>query len=214
MRRLFDLSVYLVTDPRLCAAFGLVETALAAVQGGATIVQLRDPHAHGRALVEQARALASALRPLGVPLIVNDRVDVALAAGAAGVHVGQSDLPAADARALIGPDLILGLSARTEEEIVATNPAVVDYLGIGPIFSVDPLTKANAAAPIGIEGFAGRRRISPVPVVAIGGVGPASAGDLVRAGADGLAVVSAICGQPDPAAAAARLAGLVAEARA
>ena len=103
MRKTFDLSVYLVTDPRLCAGLGLVETAMAAVQGGATIVQLRDPAADGRRLVEQARALVAALRPHGVPVIVNDRIDVALAADADGAHVGQDDIAAIDARAMLGP---------------------------------------------------------------------------------------------------------------
>jgi thiamine-phosphate pyrophosphorylase len=209
MRKPLDLSVYLVTDPHLCAGLGLVETALAAVHGGASIVQLRDTQAGGRALVEQARALVAALRPLGIPLIVNDRIDVALAADADGVHVGQSDMAPADARALIGPDLILGLSAREPDEIAGADPAVVDYLGIGPIFSVDPRTKPNAAEPLGIGGFAVRRQGTRLPVVAIGGIQEQHVAPLVAVGADGVAVVSAICGQPDPQAAARGLADAV-----
>jgi len=209
LRKRLDLSVYLVTDPRLCAGLGLVETALAAVHGGAGIVQLRDTQAGGRALVEQARALVAALRPLGVPVIVNDRIDVALAADADGVHVGQSDMAPADVRALIGPDLILGLSAREHDEIAAADPALVDYLGIGPIFAVDARTKPNAAEPLGIGGFAARRLASPLPVVAIGGIQEQHVAPLIAIGADGVAVVSAICGQPDPQAAAYGLAEAV-----
>lgn len=202
MRKTFDLSVYLVTDPRLCAARGLVETALAAVQGGATLVQLRDPAADGRRLVEQARALVVALRPRGVPVIVNDRIDVALAADADGAHVGQDDIAAGDARAMLGPQRILGLSAREPADIAAADPAVVDYLGIGPIFAVDPRTKPNAAAPLGVAGFGRLRAGTSLPVVAIGGIRSEHAAPLRGAGADGVAVVSAICGQSDPAAAA------------
>jgi thiamine-phosphate pyrophosphorylase len=209
MRKRLDLSVYLVTDPRLCAEFGLVETALAAVKGGASIVQLRDTQAGGRALVEQARALVAALRPLGVPVIVNDRIDVALAADADGVHVGQSDMAPTDARALIGPDRILGLSAREPDEIAAADAGLVDYLGIGPIFVVDPRTKPNAAEPLGIGGFAARRHHTRLPVVAIGGIQEQHVAPLLAIGADGVAVVSAICGKPDPQAAARGLAEAV-----
>ncbi len=214
VRRAFDLSVYLVTDPILCAGYGLVETALAAVQGGATLVQLRDTVAYGRALVEHARALKTALQPHGVPLIINDRIDVALAADADGVHVGQSDIHPADARALIGPDRILGLSARDPAEIAAADPAIVDYLGIGPIFAVNPQTKANASAPLGIAGFGERCRSSALPVVAIGGIQAVHAADLIKEGAAGVAVVSAICGKPEPELAAKALAAAVHAAKA
>ena len=207
----FDPTLYLVTDPRLGAPRPLVETVAAAVSGGVTLVQLRDPDAPTRALVETARALVALLRPLGVPLIVNDRVDVALAADADGVHVGQSDMHPSDARALIGPDRILGLSITDASEMRPADLAPVDYIGVGPIYL--QATKPNAAPPIGPEGLTAIRALTRLPIVAIGGVGPANAEVLIRAGADGLSVVSALMAAPDPAMAARELTAAIARAR-
>lgn len=198
-RQQFDLSVYLVTDARLCGARGVVETAIAAARGGATIVQLRDPDAPTRRLVEEARALVAALAPFGVPLIINDRVDVALASGAQGVHVGQSDMAPADVRALIGPDAILGLSVGSDAELAASDLAPVDYVGIGPVNGT--ATKADAGAAIGVDGFAAFRPRIALPAVAIGGIKVDHTAAVIRAGADGVAVVSAICAAEDAKAA-------------
>ncbi|MEP9354504.1 thiamine phosphate synthase [Xanthobacter sp. KR7-65] len=211
MARAFDLTLYLVTDPRLVAARGLVATVAAAVKGGATLVQLRDPEAHGRALVEQARALKALLKPLGIPLIVNDRVDVAVAADADGVHLGQDDMAPADARALLGPDRILGLSVGTPAEFAASDLAGVDYLGVGPVTATG--TKADAGAAIGTAGLAAVRALTRLPIVGIGGIDRALAADVIRAGADGVAVVSAICAAPDPEDAARALKAAVTAAR-
>jgi thiamine-phosphate pyrophosphorylase len=211
MRPAFDLSVYFITDPALCAPRGVAETTRLAVVGGASLVQLRDPAATTRKLVEEARALVALLRPRGVKLIVNDRVDVALAAGADGVHVGQSDMAAADARGLIGPDRILGLSITALADLERSDLAPVDYLGVGPIFATG--TKADAAPPMGLAGLAAVRARTGMPIVAIGGIGTANAADVIRAGADGVAVVSAIAGAVDPQAAAATLAVSVARAK-
>ncbi len=207
----FDLSLYLVTDPGLTAARGLVPTVEAAVKGGTTLVQLRDPKAHGRALVEQARALKALLAPRAIPLIINDRLDVALAAGADGVHLGQDDIAPADARAMAGGRLIIGLSVGTPQELADSDLAGVDYLGVGPVKVTG--TKADAGAAIGPEGLAAIRALTALPLVGIGGIDAGIAGEVIRAGADGVAVVSAICGAPDPEAAARQLRDAMARAR-
>ncbi|WP_454918928.1 thiamine phosphate synthase [Xanthobacter sediminis] len=207
----FDLTLYLVTDPRLTAARGLEATVEAAVKGGATLVQLRDPDAHGRALVEQARALKALLQPLGIPLIVNDRVDVAVAADADGVHLGQDDMAPADARALIGPGRILGLSVGNPAEYAASDLQGVDYLGVGPVKATG--TKKDAGSAIGPAGIAAVRALTRLPLVGIGGVDAVLAPEVIRAGADGIAVVSAVCAAPDPEAAARALRAAVSAAR-
>jgi thiamine-phosphate pyrophosphorylase len=203
MKARFDLSLCLVTDPAMTFRRGLVETVAAAVDGGVTLVQLRDKDAPARALIEAGRALKALLAPRGIPLIVNDRVDVAHAIGADGVHVGQCDLPPAAARAILGPHAIIGLSISREEELVTVDAAAVNYVGLGPIFPTG--TKSDAAPALGDAGFASLRRRLACPVVAIGGITEGNAGRAVAAGADGIAVVSAICAAADPSAAARRL---------
>ncbi len=213
-RRPFDLSVYLVTDPVLCAARGVAETVQRAVAGGATMVQLRDPDAPTEALVAAARAIRAQLSGAGIALIINDNVEVALAAGADGVHLGQDDMDAGNARARLGPDAILGLSVGNLAELAASRAALphIDYLGTGPFRATG--TKANAGAAIGEAGLRAVRRAVGLPIVAIGGMAADNAAAAIRAGADGVAVVSAICGAEDPAAAAREIAAAVAAARA
>lgn len=215
MSRPFDLTLYLVTDPRLVAERGLLATVDAAVKGGVTLVQLRDPDAHGRALVEQARALKALLAPLRIPLIVNDRVDVAVAADADGVHLGQDDMSPADARALLGPERILGLSVGNPAEFAGSSSGIdigaVDYLGVGPVKATG--TKTDAGAAIGAAGVAAVRALTRRPIVGIGGIDGALADEVIRAGADGVAVVSAICAAPDPEHAARALLSAVTAAR-
>jgi len=198
--RTIDLSLYLVLDPGLCAGFGMVETARAAVAGGASVVQLRDKHADTPLMIETGRALKAALSGTSALLIVNDDVEAAVAIGADGLHIGQEDMDAPTARARIGDDMILGLSVETEALAAGIDPAIVDYAGIGPVFATS--TKADHKEPIGFAGLARLVRICPVPAVAIGGLKAAHVGDVFAAGADGLAVVSAICGTRDPEAAA------------
>ena len=206
MRPVVDLSVYLVLDPDLCGgAQGMIETTRAAVQNGATCVQLRAPHWKKRQLVEVGRALMQVLAGTNVPLIVNDHADVCLA-------VGQEDLSPADARALIGPEKVLGLSVSNAKQLAAVDTSLVDHLGIGPIFLTQ--TKTDTAAQLGLEGFAALARRKPCPVVAIGSVKVPIVADLMRGGADGVAVVSAICGQADPGAATRALVDAVRAARA
>jgi thiamine-phosphate pyrophosphorylase len=204
----WSFAVYLVTDTVLCGGpDGVSQTVAAAVDGGATAVQLRDPLASTRELVALGLALRTATRAAGVPLIVNDRVDVALAIGADGAHVGQSDLDPARARALLGPDMHLGLSISSLAELDAAlelPTGTVDLLGVGPIRPTP--SKPDAAPAMGWDGLARICAGTSLPCVAIGGIGLADAADVARAGAVGLAVISAICGQPDPRAAAAALA--------
>jgi thiamine-phosphate pyrophosphorylase len=207
----FDPSLYLVTDPAQGGGRPLGEIVARAVAGGVTLVQLRDKAADGRALLEEARALIALLTPLGVPLIVNDRVDVAVAAGAAGCHVGQTDLPAAAARALLGPDALLGVSLDSVEQVRDVDPAVVDYVAHGPFAAT--LTKADAGGAVGGEGIARVRALTDLPLVAIGGIDAGNLAAAVRAGADGIAVVSAIMAAADPQAAARALAAAIAAAR-
>ncbi len=200
----FDLSLYLVLDPDLCGgAEGMLRTTEEALEGGVTIVQLRAPTWKKRALAACARDLLEILRPRGIPLIINDHADVAAAVGADGLHVGQDDLSPADARRIIGPDMILGLSAGSMDEVRGADPALVDYLGIGPVWAT--ATKKDAGAAIGLDGLASLSAASPLPVVAIGGIGEPNAADVMRTGVDGIAVVSAICGQASPRTAAGNL---------
>jgi thiamine-phosphate pyrophosphorylase len=185
---------------------------LAAVEGGVTAVQLRRKDHSARAFVEEARALVAELRPRGIPLIVNDRVDVALAADADGVHVGQDDLPAADVRRMVGEDLIVGLSVTNVAEARALDPAIVDYAGVGPVFATP--TKPDAAPPLGLGGTRAVCDVLTVPVVAIGGIGLTNAAEVLTTGVVGVAVISAICGADHPRARAAQLAALTRAARA
>ena len=207
----FDLSFYLVLDPDLCSNLGMVETARAAVAGGATIVQLRDKHAGTSAMIETGRALRRAFAGTGALLIVNDDVEAAIAIGADGLHIGQDDMDALTARALIGPDMILGLSVETETLAAAIDPALVDYAGIGPVFATP--TKPDHKQPIGFDGLARLIKTCRVPAVAIGGLKAAHVRDVFSAGAHGLAVVSAICGTPDPQAAAIDIAEAIKKVR-
>lgn len=204
--RPLDLRVYLVTDARLCGERGVAATVAEAVAGGVTLVQLRDPHAGDDELVALGRALVRELAGTGVPLVVNDRVDLVAPIGAAGAHVGSGDTPPEEARAVLGPDAVLGLSVGTPAEAAAVAdllPDTVDYLGVGPVWPQG--TKPDAGAPIGPDGLAAVVRSTSLPCVAIGGVGPVRVADVRAAGAAGVAVVSAVCGQPDPRAAAREL---------
>jgi thiamine-phosphate pyrophosphorylase len=202
MKPAFDLRLYLVTDRGLAGARGVIETVRAALDGGVTLVQVRSPNVNGRSFVEEARALKALLAPRNIPLIVNDRIDVALACDADGVHVGQSDIDPREVRAMLGPDKIIGLSVASRAEWEASRDMLgaVDYIGTGPVFGT--LTKSDTGKAIGPDGLADMVRLSHLPVVAIGGIGPTTAEATMTAKPDGIAVVSAIMAAPDPAAAA------------
>ncbi|NKL34702.1 thiamine phosphate synthase [Rhizobium sophorae] len=210
--RAFDLSLYLVLDPDLCAGIGMVETARLAVAGGATMVQLRDKHAGTIRMIETGRALKQALDGTGALLIINDDVEAAIAIGADGLHIGQEDMDARKARAMVGAEMILGLSVESEVLANAVDPDLIDYTGVGPVFATP--TKADHKQPIGFDGLARLVKASPVPSVAIGGLKADHVAEVFAAGARGLAVVSAICGTPDPEAATRRIAAEIRKARA
>jgi len=204
MKKAFDLSLYLVTDDSAKKCHGLLETVEAAVAGGATIVQYRSDNPDAGTCYAEARALVEFLRSRGVPFIVNNRVDLALAVDADGVHVGQRDLPAGVVRSLIGAERILGFSVSNRAEFDAVDFSVVDYLGIGPVFPT--ATKKDAAPALGVEKFAELAKISCVPVVAIGGINlERSRAVHVAAPRAGIAVVSAICSAENPEASAKEL---------
>ena len=211
MNRRFALDLYLVTDRRLCAAKGVEQVVLDAVAGGVTMAQLRDDLASTVELIGLARRLVGLLAPTGVPLLVNNRIEVAEAAGAAGIHVGQTDASPAEARGRLGPAAIVGLSITAPDQLAAVPADGVDYLGVGPVFAT--ATKADAAPSMGLGGLAAIRAGTALPIVAIGGINRANVADVIAAGADGVAVVSAVCAAHEPQAAARELALLVASAR-
>lgn len=201
------LKLYLVTDRDLSLGRPLEEIVSEAVAGGVTMVQLREKDAATGEFVELGRRLMSLLKPLGVTLIINDRVDVALAVDADGVHIGQSDMSYADARRLLGPEKIIGLSVENFEDLEAANKLDVDYIGISPVYGTP--TKTDTAEPFGLEGLRKAVEISVHPTVAIGGMNVATVGEVIAAGTDGVAVVSAICSAESPRDAAAELATII-----
>lgn len=198
------LKLYLVTDRELSCGRSLEEIVCEAVEGGVTMVQFREKDATTGEFVELGRRLMSVLKPLGVPLIINDRVDVALAVDADGVHIGQSDMPYEDARRLLGPDKIIGLSVENMNDLRKANELDVDYVGISPVYGTP--TKTDTAEPFGLEGLRRAVGLSAHPTVAIGGMNASTIGEVFEAGADGVAVVSAICSAASPRQAAAELA--------
>ncbi len=199
-RRAFDLSLYLIAGRQALGGRPLNEVVDAAVRGGVTLVQLREKDADEERMIELARELKAVLAPHGVPLIVNDRLEVALAAEADGLHVGQDDLAPAEARRALGPGKILGTSAGNAEEAATVDPALVDYVGVGPVYATG--SKHDAGPAIGLAGLADLRGRLALPMVAIGGISADSAGEVMATGVEGIAVVSGICSAADPEAAA------------
>jgi len=198
-----DYTLYLITDAPASYPHGFLASIEAAIAGGATIVQYRADIADTkskRALYETALPLRDLLKRLNVPLIINDHVDLALALDADGVHVGQTDLPPAIVRKLIGPRKLLGLSATTRDEVLAADTSILDYLGLGPVFPTS--TKPDAAPATGLAALAALAALTPLPTVAIGGITPDNAPSIFAAGVDGIAVVTALSRAPDPRAAA------------
>jgi thiamine-phosphate pyrophosphorylase len=196
MKKNSDYGVYLVTDRRICSPRTVDELVIAAVRGGATMVQLREKDLPTKSFINAARKVREILNSPTVPLIINDRVDVALACRADGVHIGQNDMPYRDARRLMGPDAIIGLSVETMEQAMEAQEWDVDYLGVSPVFHTT--TKDDTTAQWGLAGLKMLRSKSRHPLVAIGGIKLLNAKSVIEAGADGLAIVSAICGSSDP----------------
>jgi thiamine-phosphate pyrophosphorylase len=189
------LRLMVITDRTLLRGRDPVHTCRAAVRGGATIIQVRDKTAPPRELVVLVRALVAGLP---VPVLVNDRVDVALAAGAAGAHLGQDDVPVAAVRPHVPAGFVLGLSVGTPAELERSRPSPADYWSIGPCFAT--ATKPDAGAALGPEGFAALARGAPaaLPVIGVGGITAANAPRILAAGAAGIAVIGAVLGAPDP----------------
>jgi thiamine-phosphate pyrophosphorylase len=201
------LRLYLVTDQPSLRGRTLIDVVQAAVQGGVSCVQLREKHANSRDFYAQAVALMDMLAPLNIPLIINDRLDIALACGAQGVHLGQSDMPVQAARKLLPPEVFIGWSVETMDEVIQSATLPVDYLGVSPVFSTP--TKTDTATPWGLDGLQRIRALTPLPLVAIGGIHLGNATQVMQAGADSLAVVSAICSADDPLAASQQLRDLI-----
>jgi thiamine-phosphate pyrophosphorylase len=209
---MIDLRLNAIVDPEHANGRSLAELARLVVAGGATLIQLRDKHGSTRRMIEEARAIKGVLAGTGVPLVINDRVDVALAALADGVHLGQDDMRAEDARRLLGPTAIIGLSIKSVALANAAPLDVIDYAGVGGVYATT--SKHNPDPPIGIAGLravvaAFRADIPDIPVCAIAGIAATNARDVIGAGADGVAVISALSAQNDPEAAARQLRGIV-----
>lgn len=194
------LRLYLVTDQQALRGRSLLAVVQQAVQGGVTCVQLREKTASTRDFVELACALKNLLTPLGVPLVINDRIDVALACSAQGVHLGQSDMSVVLARQLLPPEVFIGWSVETVQDVQRAASLPVDYLGVSPVFATP--TKTDTAPPWGLDGLRQVRAMTALPLVAIGGLHGGNAAEVLASGAHGLALVSALCSADDPHAAA------------
>jgi thiamine-phosphate pyrophosphorylase len=198
-----DYSLYLIADADYAAGRDLVPLIEAGVAGGVTIVQLRAKSLPFLDFLALGRRVAPVLKHHRIPLIINDRADVAMSCGAAGVHLGQDDLPLAVARRVMGERMIIGVSVNTADEAREAERLGADYVGAGPAF--ETATKATDLPVLGPEGLRLIKQTVRIPVVAIGGITDRNAGLVREAGADGIAVVSAILGAPDPREAARRL---------
>jgi len=198
----FKYSLYFVADPAACNGRAVEDVVRAAVQGGVTMVQLRDKASQPTIIEAQARRIQKVLHGTDIPFLINDHVEIAVAVNADGVHIGQGDMGAADARKMIGDDKILGLTAFTRDHYAAIDPDIVDYVGTGPVF---PTLTDKGKPVLGVDGFADVIKYAPVPVVGIGGITSDNARGVMQAGAQGVAMMRAISAADDPCIAAADL---------
>lgn len=206
-----DYSLYLVTDRQLSLGRPTTAIVAAAIRGGVSCVQLREKEMSTREFVAEAKTLKELLSPAGIPLIINDRVDIALAVAAEGVHLGQSDMHIRDARRLLGKTTIIGISAESLEDAQEAAEEGADYIGISPVYAT--ATKSDIATPLGLDGVAEIRHHVSLPLVGIGGINQENCAEVIGAGADGIAVVSAIVSAPSPQEAAAELRSRIAAAQ-
>ena len=206
-----DYSLYLVTDRGLARGRTTLEIVSAAVDGGVSVVQLREKDCSTRDFIEQALTLKEFLKSRAVPLIINDRLDVAQAVKADGVHLGQTDMPLETAKKILGDAMIIGISAESLQDAIEAEKGGADYLGVSPIYATP--TKTDTAPPLGLEGLQEIRKTVKIPLVGIGGLTEKNSADVIRNGADGVAVVSAIVAADDPEAAARNLRHVIEEAR-
>ena len=210
MRPVFDCSVYFVADPSLCSGRAVTDVVRAALQGGVTMIQYRDKSGTEEEILRTAKALKDITQDFQVPLIINDHVELALEAGADGVHLGQGDMNPQQAREVLGPSAIIGQTAFTPEQIGSVDPAITDYIGVGPFYP----TKTDKGKPVlGPKKFAALAADAPVPVVGIGGIVPDNAAAVIAAGAAGVAMMRALSEADDPALAAQHFVQAVEHAR-
>jgi len=206
-----DYSLYLVTDRGLSRGRTALEIVKAAVRGGATCVQLREKTCPTLEFIEQALSVKEYLREHNIPLIINDRLDVAQAVQADGVHLGQTDMPLKTARTILQDSMIIGISAESLEDAIKAEKGGADYIGVSPIFATP--TKTDTAPPLGLDGLRKIRKAVRLPLVGIGGLNKDNAGEVIKNGADGIAVVSAIVAADDPEKAAGELKKIINRAR-
>jgi len=206
-----DYSLYLVTDRGLARGRSTLDIVQAAVSGGVTCVQLREKQCSTLEFIEQALAIKDILKARKVTLIINDRLDVALAVAADGVHLGQNDMPLEMAQRIAGPSMLIGISAESVQDAVEAEKGGADYLGVSPIYATP--TKTDTAPPLGLEGLREIRKRVKIPIVGIGGLNESNAAEVIRNGADGVAVVSAIVAADDPGTSAMTLKQIITEAR-
>lgn len=206
-----DYSLYLVTDSDLSLGRPLAQIVRAAVDGGVTCVQVREKACSTRGYLERLMPVRALLQERGVPLVVNDRLDIALAVEADAIHLGQTDMPLHLAKRIAGDRLLIGISCESRQDAIEAERGGADYVSVSPVFATP--TKTDTAGALGLEGVRAIRAAVRLPVVAIGGINAGSAADVIRAGADGICVVSAIVSAPDPCAAAASLRRLIQGAR-
>ena len=207
----FDLSLYLVTDRDLSMGRSLEKIVEEAVKGGITMLQLREKNTSTADFYKIACSLKDLLKGHNIPLIINDRLDIAIASDADGLHIGQSDMPYSVVREILGKDKIIGLSVETIEQAREANELDVDYIGLSPVFSTN--TKTDINTPLELEGIREIASFTKHKTVAIGGINTQNTGDIIKNGADGIAVVSAIISQESPKMAAAELKKIIKEAR-
>ncbi len=206
-----DFSLYLVTDRGLARGRSTLDIVKAAVNGGVTCVQLREKDCSTLEFIEQALSIKDYLSARGIPLIINDRLDVAQAVKADGIHLGQTDMPLDMARVIVGDSMIIGISAESLEDAIEGEKGGADYLGVSPIYATP--TKTDTAPALGLEGLCQIRAAVKIPLVGIGGLNRENAAEVIRNGADGVAVVSAIVSAEDPAAAAGELNQIISGAK-
>lgn len=211
MKKQFDFSLYLVTDQKLSLGRPIEDVVRAAVKGGVTAVQIREKESTTKEFIKLAHNLQNILKPQGVPLIVNDRIDIALAVDADGIHIGQTDMPYYEARRLVGNDMVIGLSVETMEQAIEAENLDVDYISVSPVFLTP--TKHDATNEWGLEGLRKLRSQSRKLLIAIGEINSSNAKAALESGADGIAVVSAICSAADPESASRRLGEIIEQTR-
>lgn len=192
-----DYSLMYVTDERITDDKLFFSIIASSLKGGTTIIQLREKHLDTKAFYNRAIQAKTLCQAYNIPLIINDRIDIALAVDADGVHLGQKDMPVSVARKLLGKDKIIGLSVSSVEQALDANHQEVDYIGLSPIFGTTTKTE-GLEQPLGIEGLLKIKRISSKPIVCIGGINSKNTANIIRNGADGIAVVSAISQTENP----------------